>query len=171
MTPDTVISGGHDGVVRAWNLSNGTSKFQSATNNGPINTMRVDGKSIVSAGNSDVVVTSLANGNQTLRIPNAHAGGVHGVQFDDKKIVSCGADNSIKVWKRENGQTMYALLGGSLQARANNPPHPQRAGCSSVAFDDSKVIASFNALVRVRHMLVFKELNLSPFGAGLQFRG
>lgn len=44
---------------------------------------------------------------------------------------------------------MYALLGGSLQARSNNPPHPTRIGCSKIAFDDTKVIASFNSLLRV----------------------
>jgi hypothetical protein len=44
---------------------------------------------------------------------------------------------------------MYALLGGSLQARSNNPAHPSRPGCSGVIYDDTKVIAVFNALMRV----------------------
>lgn len=50
-----------------------------------------------------------------------HKGPVHCVQFDDRKLVSAGADNAIKVWNMATGARMYTLLGGSLQQRANNP--------------------------------------------------
>ncbi len=65
----------------------------------------------------------------------------------------------------ETGQRLYSLLGGSLQARANNPPHPLRPGLplfgphvylfyinlggSGVCYDEANIIASFNSLIRV----------------------
>jgi len=63
---------------------------------------------------------------------------------------SGGADNAVKVWRLNTGESMYALLGGSLQNRGNNQPHPTRPGCSQVSFDETKVIASFSSLLRVR---------------------
>lgn len=109
-------------------------------------------------------VWDIAN-NTLLRTLEDHQGPIHGVQFDNSKIVSCSADNTVKVmnfnvitvyaaltlwqvWKLETGQRLYTLLGGSLQARANNPPHPEKPGCSGVVYDESSIFASFNALVR-----------------------
>jgi WD40 repeat protein len=78
-----------------------------------------------------------------------HKAAVHSVQFDDHKIVSAGADNAIKVWNAVTGARMYTLLGGSLQRRANNPPHPSRPGVTEAGFDESRIVASINSLVRV----------------------
>ena len=50
--------------------------------------MRVDASRIVSGGNSAIVVSNLIDGKTIRRIENAHAGGVHSLGFDDKKIVS-----------------------------------------------------------------------------------
>jgi hypothetical protein len=51
---------------------------------------------------------------------------VNGCQLDGQRLVSCSADNTIKVWDLKTGKRLYSLLGGSLQERAGNPPHPAR---------------------------------------------
>jgi len=50
------------------------------------------------------------------------------------------------------------LLGGSLQKRGNNPPHPQKVGCSHLMFDGSRVVGSFNSLLRV-YSFLFDDAN------------
>jgi len=52
------------------------------------------------------------------------------------------------VWNRQTGAPLYALLGGSMQSRGRNPPHPTRPGISGAVFDQSRIIASWNALLR-----------------------
>jgi WD40 repeat protein len=55
-----------------------------------------------------------------------HTAVVNGCQLDGQRLVSCSADNTIKVWDLKTGKRLYSLLGGSLQERAGNPPHPTR---------------------------------------------
>jgi len=74
---------------------------------------------------------------------------VNSVQIDEEKIVSGGGDMCMKVWKRSNGTRLYSLLGGSLQQRGNNPPHPTKVGCSQLMFDSTRVIGAYNSLLRI----------------------
>jgi len=69
--------------------------------------------------------------------------------MDENRIVSGGSDMCLKVWNRANGNALYSLLGGSRQERGNNPAHPLKAGCSGLKFDRSRIVASFNSLLRV----------------------
>jgi len=78
-----------------------------------------------------------------------HTAPVWDLQLDDHKLVSGGGDMCIKVWNTSNGQRLYSLLGGSLQERGNNPAHPVRSGCSGLKYDSSRIIGSFNSLLRV----------------------
>lgn len=161
-----------DGRVRSMNLQTGDLKYTTDPIVFHPSCVRADPKKVVCGSRvGGVTILNTETGAVTGNIASAHANGVNGLQFDDGKLVtyvfrrsqglayffdgcsfsnSGGADNSVKVWNFNNlAAPMYALLGGSLQARANNPPHPTRAGCSGVIFDDTKVIAVFNALMRV----------------------
>jgi len=86
--------------------------------------------------------------NQIIHRLTDHIGVINSVQFDDKRVVSGGSDNSLKVWNIENGKKLYTLLGGSLQQRSNNPPHPHKSGCSQLMYDESKIIGSYNSLLK-----------------------
>jgi len=142
-----IVAGGTDGRVHVHDpVANSTHTFASP-HNGTVYDIRCDGSKIVTGSADSTVKVWDIDRNILVRTLEDHKGPVHGVQFDDSKIVSCSADNTIKVWKMETGQRLYTLLGGSLQARANNPPHPERPGCSGVLYDESSIFASFNALL------------------------
>eukprot|EP01122_Echinamoeba_exundans_P003454 TRINITY_DN13553_c0_g1_i1.p1 TRINITY_DN13553_c0_g1~~TRINITY_DN13553_c0_g1_i1.p1 ORF type:complete len:518 (+),score=90.16 TRINITY_DN13553_c0_g1_i1:67-1620(+) len=149
---DHVIIVGSDTSVRSMNLQNGSIKYTAHhAHNGVPTCVRADSKRVVvGTRHGGVYIINPETGQNSAIISAAHAGGVHGLQFDDGKLVTGGADNSVKVWNMANfASPMYALVGGSLQARSNNPAHPARPGCSGVIYDDTKVIAVFNALMRV----------------------
>ena len=78
-----------------------------------------------------------------------HTGPINAIQFDGQKIVSASQDNALKVWDVKTGKRLYSLLGGTLQARSNNPPHPTKPGASFLKFDEGRIVASFNAMLRV----------------------
>jgi WD40 repeat protein len=63
---------------------------------------------------------------QHVRDMKDHTAAVNGCQLDGQRLVSCSADNTLKVWDLKTGKRLYSLLGGSLQARADNTPHPLR---------------------------------------------
>lgn len=143
-----IVAGGFDGRVHVHDPVANTQHAFASRHNAVVNAIQCDGSKIVTGSSDSSIKVWDIGRNVLLRTLEDHKGPVHGVQFDDSKIVSCSADNTIKVWKMETGARLYTLLGGSLQARANNPPHPERPGCSGVLFDESSIYASFNALVR-----------------------
>lgn len=150
VNPREVVTGGADGLVRVFDTASGRCLAQMEhTRWQPITAMACDGTRIVSASaDGSVAVWDYAS-RARLHTLADHRGAVHAVQFDDGKIVTAGEDNSIKVWNTRTGERMYTLLGGSLQRRANNPPHPTRPGVSGMAFDEARIVASINSLVRV----------------------
>jgi WD40 repeat protein len=133
-------------TIRSLNLNTGAINW---TANHQVGDLKADPKHVVLAGGLDVTVLNSTTGQTVRTISKAHSAPINSLQFDDKKIVTAAQDMSIKVWDMANGTSLYALLGGSLQARANNPPHPLRAGCSQVRFDEGKIVASINSLLRV----------------------
>jgi len=143
-----IVAGGLDGRVHVYDPATNTDQTFNNQHHQKINCLQCDGSKIVTgSSDSTLKVWDIPN-NTLLRTLEDHKGPIHGLQFDNSKIVSCSADNTVKVWKLNTGQRLYTLLGGSLQARANNPPHPERPGCSGVVYDESSIFASFNALVR-----------------------
>jgi WD40 repeat protein len=113
-----------------------------------VNALSADGNRVVAAlANNQLQVVDL----QQRRVVHTladHSGPVQAVQFDGRKIVSGADDNSLKVWDPATGRRLYSLLGGTLQRRANNPAHPTRPGCSGLQFDDGRIVASFQSLLR-----------------------
>lgn len=78
-----------------------------------------------------------------VRTINAHEGAINDLQFDSQRIVTAGADNSIKVWKLSEGRSLYTLLGGSLQLRGAAKAHPTKPGCSQLVYDENRIVGAF----------------------------
>ncbi|KYR01818.1 hypothetical protein DLAC_01831 [Tieghemostelium lacteum] len=106
---------------------------------------------------NDVTAVSIGNNvllydNKTNRLLSTlanHTDAVNQVLLNDKKILTCSADNTIKVWNNSGSyERLYSLLGGSVAPRPTDPPVVVK-GCSQIRFDQSKVIGVFNNLVRV----------------------
>ena len=107
-----------------------------------ITAMKADSTHIL-AGTSDGTVFVIRHRNPQIVKINAHPGSrVNDIQFDQHRIVTAGGDNSIKVWDK-SGSPVYTLLGGSLQIRGSALPHPTKPGCSSLYYDENRIIASF----------------------------
>jgi len=146
---NNIVVGGADGRVHVHSPLTNQQRTFPASHVGPIQCIQSDGSKVVTGGADSLVKVWDLENSTLLKTLADHKGPVHGVQFDNSKVVSCSADNTVKVWKMDTGQRLYSLLGGSLQARANNPPHPTKPGASGVVYDESSVIAAFNSLVRV----------------------
>jgi WD40 repeat protein len=100
-----------NGKVFAYTSSSGEWKLE--TNRWSAHTARVtslcwspDGKKAVSGSlDTNVCVWSLANPGNRVKATNAHKEGVGAVVWvEDGRVVSCGADAAVKVWKVEGVQ-------------------------------------------------------------------
>eukprot|EP01120_Amphizonella_sp_Union-15-10_P013907 TRINITY_DN6563_c0_g3_i2.p1 TRINITY_DN6563_c0_g3~~TRINITY_DN6563_c0_g3_i2.p1 ORF type:complete len:271 (+),score=39.33 TRINITY_DN6563_c0_g3_i2:93-905(+) len=145
-----VISGDQSGNLYVHDSVTGNQLFSGSHSHAPINCLEVHGDKIVTGSQDSTLQIWNCSGNLSKLFElKGHAGAVHTLQLDDQKIVSGSADNSLKVWNLKNGKSIYTLLGGSLQVRGKNKPHPTKPGCSFLRYDESKIVASFNSLIRV----------------------
>jgi len=142
--------GSNTGDLRVYNLNNGTLLSNIRLHNSPITCLHADGDCVVTgSSDSTLKLFSITTGQILHQLAGHKDGPVNAVQMDDNRIVSAGSDMCLKVWNRKTGASLYSLLGGSRQERGNNPPHPTKAGCSNFKFDRSRIVASFNSLLRV----------------------
>ncbi len=81
-------------------------------------------------------------------LAEAQPAGANSWALQGRRLVCASRDNAIRVFDVQDGRVLYALLGGSMQARADNPPHPQRPGCSFVQLQPAGVTGAFNAVVK-----------------------
>jgi hypothetical protein len=71
------------------------------------------------------------------------------VHILQRRVVSGHQDHCVRVWDMEKPEApLYALLGGSLRPRPDNPPHPTRPGCSALVVDSARIVAAFGAVVK-----------------------
>jgi WD40 repeat protein len=150
ITPRQVVTADADGLVRMWNSATGACEgFMMHVRGVPLTCVSCDGAKVVAGASDGVIRCWNMSTRALLHTMTDHKAAVNAVQMDGSKAVSAGADNAIKVWNLSTGVRMYTLLGGSLQRRANNPPHPTRPGISGIAYDDSRIVASINSLLRI----------------------
>ena len=152
-----LVVGGPTGAIAAWTPAGvaaaaGEPAWEGTRGQGAtagVSVMACD-SGRVAAGYEDgtIVVWNRATGG-IVHVLSDHKARVNSIQMDDKKLVSAGADNTVKVWDLSKGTRLYSLLGGSLQRRANNPPHPTKPGVSAAVFEESRIVASVNSLIRV----------------------
>jgi len=146
---DRLVAGLANGQLIVYNNRTGAQEYIGQLHNSSINCLHTDGRSVVTGSNDQTCKLMDLETKVVLHHLVEHEGPVHSVQMDDAKIVSGGGDMCMKVWNRRTGARLYSLLGGSLQRReGNNPPHPQKQGCSQLMFDPCRVIGSFNSLLR-----------------------
>eukprot|EP01116_Phalansterium_solitarium_P006607 TRINITY_DN18930_c0_g1_i1.p1 TRINITY_DN18930_c0_g1~~TRINITY_DN18930_c0_g1_i1.p1 ORF type:complete len:504 (+),score=22.01 TRINITY_DN18930_c0_g1_i1:175-1686(+) len=145
-----VIVAYSDGRLVNWSVTTGAATvFGGGQHARAVSQLTSNGEAIVSASiDGSIKVWDLAT-KQLKHTFSEHNAAVNSVQVSGNKIVSGASDNTIKVWDLKRGRQMYALLGGSLQQRANNPAHPSKPGCSHVEIDDSRIIGSFASLLRI----------------------
>lgn len=143
----------------AFNVHNGQNvSFSGYNHGGVITQIRTDGKYVATASqDSTIKVWDIAQ-KKLLYTLNDHKGAVNAIQFAENKLVSGSADNSMRVWDLRKGTKMYALLGGSLQKRANNPDHPHKQGITGLQVDESRVVASMSSIIKVYDFEKYKPV-------------
>ena len=71
------------------------------------------------------------------------------VHIEQRRVVSGHVDNCIRVFDIENpAKPLYCLLGGSNRPRPDQPPHPDKPGCSAMLVDNSRIVAAFGSVVK-----------------------
>jgi len=149
-TENRYAVGTNTGDLKVYNLNTGALLNGPKLHHSPITCIHADGDFVVTgSGDMTCKVWDIKNGVNTQTLHGHKDGPINAVQIDENRIVSGGSDMCLKVWNRNNGTSLYSLLGGSRQERGNNPPHPNKAGCSFMRFDKNRIVAAFNSLLRV----------------------
>jgi len=149
-TENRYAVGTNTGQLRVYDITNGTLLHSPQLHHASITCIHAEGDCVVTGSmDSTCKLWNIKTNSVASTLVGHKDGPVNSVQMDENRIVSGGSDMCLKVWNRATGASLYSLLGGSRQERGNNPPHPNKAGCSFLRFDRSRIVASFNSLLRV----------------------
>lgn len=119
-----VVSGSRDRSVRVWDLETQELKMPPLEglqgHRGSVLCLQFDDRPdqdvIISGGSdSDVIVWQFSTGHVMKRLRNAHQESVLNLRFDERYLVTCSKDKTIKVWNRK------AL-------RPTDPEYPDKSG-------------------------------------------
>jgi WD40 repeat protein len=98
----TLVSAGGEGAVRVWDLAAPRSSPAAVGHADKVTALALSpdaGRVVSGAADGTLLLWSLADG-RVVDSAVAHEGGVNGVVFmSDGRIVSCGADSAVRVWK------------------------------------------------------------------------
>lgn len=104
---ETLVSGGHDGVLRAWRLADGRPRGQAKAHGMAITALAVsrDGRRLLSAGiDAKLALWDVASLGE-VRVLEGHDGPVYGVAFAPAggRALSAGRDGQVIIWNLETG--------------------------------------------------------------------
>ena len=106
---DSLLSAGHDGTVRQWDLTSGKEKGSLNGMAGPIHRLAFSGKRVALAGTT---LTVQQKDRSFLRFVG-HDGPVQCVSFspDGRLLASGGHDATVRIWLVEDGTELACLSG------------------------------------------------------------
>eukprot|EP01006_Ploeotia_vitrea_P020647 TRINITY_DN52944_c0_g1_i1.p1 TRINITY_DN52944_c0_g1~~TRINITY_DN52944_c0_g1_i1.p1 ORF type:complete len:446 (-),score=38.60 TRINITY_DN52944_c0_g1_i1:183-1520(-) len=153
-TSDLLVFGTNSGVIHIFNTKTGVEEIHQNGGHGKITAIKIKGERIA-AGTSSGICLLFTYRPGSLHLTSkqlqGHTGAITDVALDDIKVISGSVDGCSMVHSAMNGDKMFALLGGSMVPRDNDPPHPLKPWISSVKFDDVQLLAARNSMMRVYH--------------------
>jgi WD40 repeat protein len=156
-----VVSGGQDGTVRIWRLSDGQPGMTFEGHADSVQAVAVDGLGTRAASggfDGSVKVWDIASGRCQLTLP-AHTGGVLSVALsgDGRLLVSGGFDRSVKLWEARTGR-LVAILPGHVGSVWGVSFNGDASLLASGSFDGTI------RLWRVPQQLLLREMHIErPF--------
>jgi hypothetical protein len=115
---DSLISGGHDGMLRQWDAKTGTARASLNGQVGPIAAVALGGASKrIAVGGAGLAIRQ-ANGAFTAL--HGHHGPVSSLAFlaDGQLLLSGGADGTVRLWQPANGEQLCCLEGHTGKVHA-----------------------------------------------------
>lgn len=116
VTPDgqNIVTGGDDGVVRIWNVRDGsTTRLLAAGHTGPILALALspDGKLILTGSADKTAKLMLLSGGNVIRTFTGHQGPVRSVAFSPfgDRLATADALGCMKVWETADGRGVIAF--------------------------------------------------------------
>ncbi|OUM59479.1 hypothetical protein PIROE2DRAFT_23426, partial [Piromyces sp. E2] len=110
---NVLVSGGHDGTVRVWNVSTGNNTFVLRGHRSRVNNVDYSPelqKAVSSSVNCDVRVWSTITGECLFNL-NSHSRVVGSLKIFPNYIISGAADSTLRIWSPQTGQCLSVLSG------------------------------------------------------------
>jgi WD40 repeat protein len=113
---DLVVSGGHGGVVKLWNLTNGKNTGTLNCHDGSVNMISLfdDGAKIATVGHDGIVAVHDLETRKKLLALGGHVGWVWGMHldrtYDPNTLVSSSVDRTIRVWDMHTKKCVETIL-------------------------------------------------------------
>jgi WD40 repeat protein len=115
---DSLLSAGIDGTVRQWDLRTGKMKGTLPAPVGPIGALAYAGKRVAVAGRDGLAIRQ--PGGHSFQKLGGHDGQVLSCALtpDGRLLVSGGADQTVRVWRAEDGLQLAVYPGHNRPVRA-----------------------------------------------------
>mmetsp|Transcript_10306 Transcript_10306/g.28407 ORF Transcript_10306/g.28407 Transcript_10306/m.28407 type:complete len:248 (-) Transcript_10306:438-1181(-) len=139
-----VVTGGHDGLVKRWNVETSTCVEELDVHTGQVWCVRARGPVLMTAATDGAmyIFDLRASEKPVHGVVAAHDDAVAGLQFDDTKAVTSSFDSTIRIWELRSlwGRTVQCAEDIQHVTITSSWPNGG-ARHTRLAYDDTRIVA------------------------------